>query len=127
MVQSFVLFPVEGEPINPITVDAIRKGLKESSVYKTLIQALENNTEPPTIPYLDARELKLEDELIVRKSIPKKIRGRVFKPKPQILLPEPLVNTALRWAYEGFGHLGFMKVVNLIRSKYHFPRMAKRV
>ena len=96
MVQSFVLFPVEGEPIDPITVEEIKEGLKESSVYKTLIQALENNTEPPTIPYLDARELKLEDELIIRTSIPKKIKGRVFKPKPQILLPESLVNTALR-------------------------------
>ena len=107
--------------------EAIKKGLKESSEYKALIQAREDNTEPPAIPHLDTRELKLEDELLIRTSIPKKIKGRVFKPKPQILLPETLVSNALRWAHEGFGHIGFTKVMSLIRSKYHFPRMAKRV
>ena len=93
MVHSFVLFPVEGKPIDPITIEAIKEGLKESSEYKALIQARENDTEPPTIPHLDTRELKLENELLIRTSLPKKIKGRVFKPKPQILLPETLVNT----------------------------------
>ena len=127
LLHSFVLFPVDGEPIDPITVEAIKEGLQQSEDYKGIIEAMENKTATPTIPHLDTRELKWEDNMLVRTAIPKKIKGRKFKPKPQILLPESLVNTALRWAHEGFGHVGFTKVMELIRSKYHFPRMAKRV
>ena len=52
MVQSFVLFPV-GEPIDPITVEAIKDGLQKSSVNKPMIQALENNraTTNPILGY----------------------------------------------------------------------------
>ena len=127
LLHSFVLFPVDGEPIDPITVEAIKEGLEQSEEYKGIIEAMQNKTDTPTIPHLDTRELRWENDLLVRTAIPKKIKRRKFKPKPQILLPESLVNTALRWAHEGFGHVGFTKVMELIRSKYHFPRMAKRV
>ena len=127
MLHSFVLFPIEGEPIDPITVEAIKAGLEESEEYRGIITALESKTETPTIPHLNTKELKWENDLLIRTAIPKKIKGRKFYPKPQILLPESLINTALRWAHEGFGHVGFTKVMELIRSKYHFPRMAKRV
>ena len=127
LIQSFVLFPLEGEPADPITTEDIMKGLQASDVYRPLIKALESNTEPKPIPFLDTRELKLKDGLIVRTLIPKNIKGRVFKPKQQILLPDSLVPTVLRWAHEGFGHLGFMKMANLIRSKYYFPKIAKHV
>ena len=127
LLQSFVLFPLEGEPADPITTEDIMKGLQASDIYRPLINALESNTEPKPIPFLDTRELKLKEGLIVRTFIPKNIKGRVFNPKQQILLPDSLVPTVLRWAHEGYGHLGFMKMARLIRSKYYFPKIAQHV
>ena len=127
LLHSFVLFPVEGEPIDPITIEAIEEGLNQSEEYKEVIQALKENKTPPQLAYLDTKELKWESNLLVRTAIPKKIKGRKFNPKPQILLPDSLVDTALRWAHEGFGHIGFTKTIDLIRSKYYFPRMAKKI
>ena len=96
MLHSFVLFPIEGEPIDPLTMEAIKEGLEKSESYRKLLKAVKEGTTPPAVPHLDTRELRWENGLLIRTAIPKKIKGRKFKPRPQILLPESLVNTALR-------------------------------
>ena len=125
--HSFSLFPVEGEPIEPINTQIIKDELWNSDVYKPLVQALSENTVPKPIPFINMEELSFQDGLILRQFKPRKIKGRTFQPNQQILLPEELVPRVLRWAHEGFGHLGLMKMVKLIRCKYFFPKLLTRV
>ena len=125
--HSFSLFPVQGEPIEPINTQIIREGLLNSDVYRPLVQALSENTLPKPVPFINIDEISLHDGLLLRQFKAKRIKGRTFHPQQQILLPEELVPRVLRWAHEGYGHLGLMKMVKLIRSKYFFPKLLTRV
>ena len=96
-------------------------------VYCDIIQALKSNTQIPKHKGIAVNELCLVNGMLMRHSIPKRIRGRKRVPRQVLVVPEAFVDMVIKYGHEGNGHAGMHKTVRFLREKYFFPKLYHRV
>ena len=105
------------EADHAIVMDTIRSASKEDKVLQKLKIALEtgkwNRKDPDLIPYYDVRAEIYESEGVLLRL-------------NRIIPPESLQDKIVSIAHKQ-GHLGISKTKELIRRKYWFPSMNKRI
>ena len=77
---------------------------------------------------LPVAQFKMEDGLLFRYANQRRIGGKKRLWRKQLVIPESLVQTVLRYSHESpaAGHGGRTKALNFLRERFYFPKMWQR-
>ena len=125
--QVHAICPIAGSPLAALSHDDIMTAQSKDQAYSDIIRALQTNSVPPKKKGLPVEEFFLENGLLYRKSVPKRIRGRTGISRKVLVIPEEFIETLLKFGHEGNGHVGLHKTIRFLREKYFFPKLVQRV
>lgn len=121
------------ESLPPMTKQEIRAGQKEDPVIGPVLHFRSLDKKPSRSERISGGEqvcllLKEWRRLIIREGIMyRRIRDDQRGVVEQLVLPEKLRESVKTALHDDSGHLGFERTVQLIRERFHWPRMFQEI